>query len=111
MIAAGNLGREPLRIAAGALVIAAACAALGEELALRWAFGGVLVGSFLGRPVSWQAGTPDVAAVVMMLAMATITIAGLVLSFAAAGLSAVTGHGTSILRLQRESRPAGRGER
>ena len=73
--AAGGLRREPRRTAAGALVIAVACASLGGELGLRWAFGGVLVGSVTGRAVSWLAGPSDVPAVLALLVMATITVA------------------------------------
>ena len=73
--AVGGLRREPGRIVVGALVIAVACALLGGELALRWAFGGVLVGSVAGRPVSWLAGPGDVPAVLALLVMATITVA------------------------------------
>jgi putative ABC transport system permease protein len=72
---AGSLRREPRRTAVGALVIAVACAPLGAELALRWAFGGALVGSVAGRPVSWLTGPGDVSAVLALLVMATITVA------------------------------------
>jgi hypothetical protein len=75
LAAVGGLRREPMRTALGALVIAVACAPLGAELALRWAFGGALVGSVAGRPVSWLAGPGDVPAVLALLVMATITVA------------------------------------
>jgi hypothetical protein len=75
LAAAGGLRREPRRSAVGALVIALACAPLGGELALRWAFGGVLVGSVAGHPVSWLAGPGDMSAVLALLVMATITVA------------------------------------
>jgi len=71
----GRLRREPERTAASALVIAVACAPLGGELALRWAFGGALVGSLAGHPVSWLAGPGDVWAVLALLVMAAITVA------------------------------------
>jgi hypothetical protein len=75
LAAFGSLRRAPRRTALGALVIAVACAALGAELALRWAFGGALVGSVAGRPVSWLAGPGDGPAVLALLVMATITVA------------------------------------
>jgi hypothetical protein len=75
MAAFGSLRRAPRRTALGALVIAVACAPLGGELALRWAFGGALVGSVAGRPVSWLAGPGDVPTVLALLVMATITVA------------------------------------
>jgi hypothetical protein len=75
LAAARSPRREPRRTAVGALVIALACAPLGGELALRWAFGGALVGSVAGHPVSWLAGPGDVPAVLALLVMATITVA------------------------------------
>lgn len=70
-----NLLRTPSRTALGTLVIAAACAALGLELAARWALNGGVVGSWLGRPASWQANAIDVGAVLVILAIATVTVA------------------------------------
>jgi hypothetical protein len=73
--------RGPQRTAKGTgpavLVIALACGALGEELTVRWAFGGMLVGSWLGRPVSWPADSIDVPAVITIVGMATVTLAAL----------------------------------
>src|SRR5208282_6815278 len=42
-----NLLDAPKRTALRVLVIAASCGALGQELAMRWAFGGTLVASWL----------------------------------------------------------------
>jgi hypothetical protein len=55
-------------------VIVVACAAFGLELAVRWVFGGVIVGSWLGFAVSWQVDTLDLTAVIVILALATITM-------------------------------------
>lgn len=55
-------------------VIVVACAAFGLELAVQWVFGGVIVGSWLGYAVSWQLDTADRAAVIVILALATITM-------------------------------------
>jgi putative ABC transport system permease protein len=62
------------RNASGALVITVACAALGLELAVRWVFGGVVVGSWLGAPFSWQDDPVDLAAVLTVVALATVTM-------------------------------------
>ena len=72
-----NLLRVPARTSVGVLVTAAACAALGLELDGRWAFSGAAGGSSPGGPAPWQANRVDVAAVLMLLAMATVTVADL----------------------------------
>jgi hypothetical protein len=56
------------------LVIVVACATFGLELAVRWLFGGVIVGSWLGFAVSWQVDTVDRTAVIVILMLATITM-------------------------------------
>jgi hypothetical protein len=70
-----NLRRTPARTALGALVIAVACAALGLELAVRWVFSDLVVGFWPGRAVPWQANAVDIGAVLVILAMATVTVA------------------------------------
>ncbi len=68
------LRRAPMRGALSMLVIAVAGTALGTVLAMRWVFGGVIVGSWLGVPVAWQVSGIDVAALITLLVLATITI-------------------------------------
>ena len=69
-----NLLRAPKRSALRVLVIAASCAALGEELAMRWAFGGTLVSSWLGHAISWQEDSIDTSVVITTLVLATVTV-------------------------------------
>ncbi len=72
-----NLLNAPRRTALRVLVIAASCGALGQELAMRWAFGGTLVVSWLGHVVSWQEDPIDTSVVITTLAMATVAVAEL----------------------------------
>jgi putative ABC transport system permease protein len=69
-----SLRRAPLHSALSVLVIAIAGTALGALLAVRWMFGGVIVGSWFGAPIAWQASSVDVAAVITLLVLATITM-------------------------------------
>jgi putative ABC transport system permease protein len=69
-----NLLSAPRRTALGAVVVTGACAALGLELTVRWAFGGVVVGSWLGLPYSWQDDPVDLAAVLTIVGLATLTM-------------------------------------
>jgi putative ABC transport system permease protein len=57
-------------------VIALACAALSLELATRWAFRGATQ-SWAGRSASWQGTVIDVAAVLIIVTMATVMVADL----------------------------------
>jgi hypothetical protein len=57
-------------------VIALAGAALSLELADRWAFRGA-VQSWAGRSISWQGTLVDIAAVLVIVTMATVTVADL----------------------------------
>jgi putative ABC transport system permease protein len=72
-----NLLRTRKRSALRVLVIAVSCGALGQELAMRWAFGGTLVASWLGHTSSWQEDPIDTCVVVTTLVMATIAVAEL----------------------------------
>jgi hypothetical protein len=72
--AARSMLRAARRHAPGAVVITVACAALGLELAVRWVFGGVVVGSWLGLPFWWQDDPVDLAAVLTIVALATVTM-------------------------------------
>jgi putative ABC transport system permease protein len=81
--AAQNLLRDPRRTALGAVLITGASAVLGLELTVRWVFGGVLVGSWLGLPFSWQDDPVDLAAVLTIVALATVTMTDI--SFLSAG--------------------------
>ena len=69
-----NKWRSPGNAALSALVVGSACAALGLELTVRWVFGGVVVGSLLGKMYSWQDDPVDLAAVAAVLAMAVIAL-------------------------------------
>jgi putative ABC transport system permease protein len=73
---ARTLFRTPSRTMLGVFVIALACAALSLELAARWAFGGADE-SWAGRSVSWQGTVADVAAVLVIVTMATFLVADL----------------------------------
>jgi putative ABC transport system permease protein len=74
---ASTAGSTVRNSAPAVLVIAIACTALGQELTVRWAFGGFLTGSVLGRPLVWQADTTDIVAAIAVLAMAVIATADL----------------------------------
>jgi hypothetical protein len=67
--------RPPKRSAIGVLVIALGCAALGQELAVRWVFHGVLVGTVLGRAVVWQSDPALLAAALTIVALTTLAVA------------------------------------
>ena len=69
-----NLLRAPRRSALSGVVITGACAALGLELTVQWVFGGAVVGSWLGKPFSWQDDPVDLAAVLTIVALATVTM-------------------------------------
>jgi putative ABC transport system permease protein len=73
---ARKLLRSSSRTVLGILMIALACAALSLELATRWAFEGTTQ-SWAGRPASWQGTVADVAAVLMIVALATFMVADL----------------------------------
>jgi putative ABC transport system permease protein len=79
--------RAARRNAPGAVVITVACAALGLELAVRWVFGGAVVGSWLGQPFSWQDDPVDLAAVLTVVAFAAVMVASM--SWLSAGERAV----------------------
>jgi len=66
----------PAHALLGVLVIALASAALSLELTVRWAFRGA-VQSWAGRSISWQGTLVDVAAVLVIVTMATVTVADL----------------------------------
>jgi putative ABC transport system permease protein len=70
----GSRRRAPWRSGLALAVTVVACAAFGLELAVQWIFGGVIVGSWLGYAVSWQLDTADLIAVIVILALATITM-------------------------------------
>jgi putative ABC transport system permease protein len=72
--AAISLRRAPWRLALRLVVTVGACAAFGLEFAVRWAFGGVIVGSWLGFPVSWQDGPVDLAAVITIVLLALVAM-------------------------------------
>jgi putative ABC transport system permease protein len=73
---ARKLLRSSSRTVLGILMIALACAALSLELATRWAFEGTTQ-SWAGRPASWQGTVADVAAVLMIVTLATFMVADL----------------------------------
>jgi putative ABC transport system permease protein len=73
---ARKLLRTPSRTVLGVFVIALACAALSLELAARWAFGAAAQ-SWAGRSASWQGTAVDVAAVLVIVTMATFLVADL----------------------------------
>jgi hypothetical protein len=68
-------GRARSRTAFGVVMLALGCAAVGQELAARWIFHGMIVGSVLGRAVVWQSGPADLAAAVIILAVTTLAVA------------------------------------
>jgi putative ABC transport system permease protein len=57
-----------------ASVVTVACTLLGLELAVRWVFGGAVVGSWLGQPFSWQDDPVDLAAVLTVVTLAAVTV-------------------------------------
>ena len=59
-------------------VIAVGCVALSLEAAARWAFSGAAT-PWTERPVTWPGAVVDVAAVLLIAAMATFTVADLAL--------------------------------
>jgi len=67
--------RAPRQTALGVVVLALGCAAVGQELAARWVFHGVIVGSVLGRAVVWQTDPADLGAAVTVLAVTTLAVA------------------------------------
>jgi putative ABC transport system permease protein len=69
-----SLRRSPCRTALRLVVTVVSCAALGLEVAIRWVFGGVIVGTWLGVTVSWQVDAVDLAAVIVAMALATVTM-------------------------------------
>lgn len=71
-----GLLRTPSRMLLGGFVIALACAALSLELAARWAVSGAAQ-SWAGRSVTWQGTVTDIAAVLIIAAMATLMVADL----------------------------------
>lgn len=73
--AVGSLRRARARTALRIVVITVACAVLGAEIAVRWLFGGVVVGSWLGGTVSWQQQPIDAAAVIIVCALAVLASA------------------------------------
>ena len=72
-----NLLYAPKRTVLSVFVIAASCGALGQDLTMRWAFGGTLVSSWLGHPLSWQEDPIDTACVLTTLVIAVATVAEL----------------------------------
>ncbi len=66
--------RAPRHAALCTSVVTVACALLGLELAVRWVFGGAVVGSWLGQPFSWQDDPVDLAAVLTVVVLAAITV-------------------------------------
>ena len=75
-VAAGKLLRSPYRTLLGGFVIALACAALSLEFAARWAFGGAAQ-SWAARSDSPAGMVVDAAAVLIIVTMATVTVADL----------------------------------
>ena len=72
-----NLLRAPKRTALRMFVIAASCGALGQDLAMRWAFGGTLLSSWLSHPVMWHEDPIDTEVVITILVMAAAAVAEL----------------------------------
>lgn len=71
-----KLLRTPSRMLLSMFVITVACAALSLELAARWAFPGA-ANPWTGRSVAGQGTVVDVAAVLLVVLMATFTVADL----------------------------------
>jgi len=73
----GRQQRPPTQTAPAVLIIALASGAVGAELTLRWAFGGMLVGSWLGTPVSWPADRVGALSVIAIVGVATVALPAL----------------------------------
>lgn len=73
-----RLLRTPSRMLLSTFVIAVGCVALSLEVAARWAFSGAAT-PWTERPVSWPGAVVDVAAVLLIAAMAVCTVADLAL--------------------------------
>jgi putative ABC transport system permease protein len=73
-----RLLRTPSRMLLSTFVIAVGCVALSLEVAARWAFAGAAT-PWTERPVSWQGTVVDDAAVLLVVLMATFTVADLAL--------------------------------
>ncbi len=73
-----RLLRTPSRMLLSTFVIAVGCVALSLEVAARWAFSGAAT-PWTERPVSWPGTVVDVAAVLLIAAMAVCTVADLAL--------------------------------
>jgi putative ABC transport system permease protein len=73
-----RLLRTPSRMLLSTFVIAVGCVALSLEAAARWAFSGAAT-PWTERPVTWPGAVVDVAAVLLIAAMATFTVADLAL--------------------------------
>ena len=73
-----RLLRTPSRMLLSTFVIAVGCVALSLEAAARWAFSGAAT-PWTERPVTWPGAVVDVAAVLLIAAMATCTVADLAL--------------------------------
>jgi hypothetical protein len=71
-----RLLRTPGRTVLAAFVIAVACLALSLELTVRWALSGAVT-PWADRSVGWQPAVVDVAAFLLVAAMATFTVADL----------------------------------
>jgi putative ABC transport system permease protein len=71
-----KLLRTPSRMLLSMFVIAVACVALSLELAARWAFRGTAI-PWTQRSVAWQGTVVDVAAVLLIVMMATFAVADL----------------------------------
>ncbi len=69
-----TMPRAPRHVALCASVVTVACTLLGLELAVRWVFGGAVVGSWLGQPLWWQEDPVDLAAVLTVVALAALTV-------------------------------------
>jgi hypothetical protein len=72
-----NLRRTPARTVLGALMIAAACAALSMELIVRRVLDDVSVGAWLGRPASVRTSAIDIAVVIVIVVVTIATVADL----------------------------------
>jgi putative ABC transport system permease protein len=73
-----RLLRSPSRMLLSSFVIAVACVALSLEVAARWVFAGPAT-LWTERPVTGQGLAVDVGAVLLVVAMATFTVADLAL--------------------------------
>jgi putative ABC transport system permease protein len=73
-----RLLRMPARMLLSMFVIAVACVALSLEVAARWAFAGAAT-PWTERPITWPGTVVDIAAVLLVVLMATFTVADLAL--------------------------------